>query len=784
MTIITENDTESHSLLSVTDFFSVLYDGVNSGHITISNYDSNGKLRSFHVPIQELHTIEPKVKLLTEKSNVYFGVGLRKPQLNVSQRGAKNDITALTSLFLEIDIDGGNHKKENLPTYEEAMAVLDTFSLEPAIVNHSGGGLHVYYLLDEPIYLEAEEDRKQASSLLKRLENVIHELLSHKGKVADSVAELSRVLRPPGTLNHKYDPPREVKTIHFKENRYSQEEVLETIEEFEDMLNIQQKEDLEPQVIEQDFSTSDKALIKMIRKSKQGTKFKKLFDDGDITDYTSDSEADSGLACMLAWWTKNPAQIERIMRESSLYREKWDTHEKYLTDFTIKKALETVKGGYKIVSKGDYQINIATENKTGNTVPEIIKNEQGSTMKILRNLKEMLLFEDMMDGIGFNEFTQEVTSHGEPIDDSFISNLRYSIDSKYYITFTDSDVLDIVEIIARERNSYHPIKQIVDKKTWDNVKRAETLFIDYLGAEDNSYTRSVARKWLAGAIARVYEPGIKMEIVPVLQGKQGIGKSTLASKLGGDYFVDTLSSLGNSKDDYQLLIGSFIVELGELTGMSNTSVDKIKSFISASFDKIRLPYATMPKKYYRTCVFIGTTNEGQFLSDMTGNRRFFPIEVNEKAPKDVFKLDETTVQQIWAEAYQIYKQGEKLYLDDELDLALAEKYRDKASEENLFLMNIQEYLDMKVTNDWDNLRVSEKRAYFENYQNDGIAPGTKNMTKTTTKEIANVLDLEAKDRNTKELMKMINNFMNQNEDWIAKPVKIYGKTARGFMRKN
>lgn len=782
MSIITENDTGNHSLLSVTDFFSVLYDGVDRGHITVSSYDSNNKLRSFHVPIQELHTIEPKVNLLTDKSNVYFGVGLRKPGLNVSQRGAKNDVAVLTSLFVEIDIDTGNHKKSNLPTYDEAKMVLNSFNLEPSIVNHSGGGIHVFFNLDEPIYLESEEDRQQAAKLLKRLENVIHALLQRKGKVADSVAELSRVLRPPGTLNHKYNPPREVKTIHFKENRYSQEEILETIEEFEDMLNIQQEEETEPQQVDQALVLSDKELIQKIRQSKQGAKFIKLFDDGDISDYASDSEADSGLASILAWWTKNRTQIERIMRESSLYRDKWDTHKTYLNEFTIQNALNTVKGGYKVANQGENQLSIATDDKERDTVPDIIKNDKGSTKKILTNLKEMLLFEDMMDGIGFNEFTQEVTTHGEPIDDSFISQLRYSIDSKYYITFNPADVLAIVEIIARERNSYHPIKQIVESKPWDNVQRAETIFIDYLGAEDNSYTRSVARKWLAGAIARVYEPGIKMEIVPVLQGKQGIGKSTLASKLGGDYFVDTLSSLGNTKDDYQLLIGSFIVELGELTGMSNTGVDKVKSFISARFDKIRLPYTTMPKKYFRTCVFIGTTNEGQFLSDMTGNRRFFPIEVNQKAPQDVFKLDETTVQQIWAEAYHIYKQGEKLYLDDELDLALAEKYREKASEESLFLMNIQEYLDMKVPKDWDNLRVSEKRTYFENYQNDGIATGTQTMAKTTTKEIASVLNLEAKDRNSKVLMKMINNFMNHNEDWERKPVYINGKTVKGFKR--
>src|SRR5690625_7319167 len=98
-----------------------------------------------------------------------------------------------------------------------------------------------------------------------------------------------------------------------------------------------------------------------------------------------------------------------------------------------------------------------------------------------------------------------------------------------------------------------------------------------------------------------------MEIVPVLQGKQGIGKSTIAAKLGKDFFVDSLASLGNTKDDYQLLIGSWIVELSELSSVGSTKLEKMKGFISAQFDKIRLPYGRVPQNYKRTCVFIGTT---------------------------------------------------------------------------------------------------------------------------------------------------------------------------------
>jgi len=414
--------------------------------------------------------------------------------------------------------------------------------------------------------------------------------------------------------------------------------------------------------------------------------------------------------------------------------------------------------------------------------PNLVLTKKGTVKKLISNLREILLLEPNLNGIGFNEFTQEITINGEAITDEFIADLRLSVDSKYYITFTKEDVLQMVNSIAREKNSYHPIKQIIEGKEWDGISRAETIFIEYLGADDISYTRAVARKWLAGAIARIYEPGIKMEIVPVLQGKQGIGKSTLAGKLGGAFFVDTLASMGNTKDDYQLLIGSWIVELGELSSLNSTNTEKVKSFISARFDKIRLPYATIPQKYYRTCVFIGTTNNGQFLNDLTGNRRFFPIPLPNKPTKDVFTLDDETMRQIWAEAYSFYKNGENLYLDDQLDEDIAEFYREQATEESLFFINIDDYLEMKVPSSWDSKKMFDKKMYFERYQREGEAEGTSTITKTSAKEIAYILDLEGKDRNSKSQMKKINLYMDSKEDWEKKPVKINGKTQRGFMK--
>lgn len=415
--------------------------------------------------------------------------------------------------------------------------------------------------------------------------------------------------------------------------------------------------------------------------------------------------------------------------------------------------------------------------------PSFVVNKDGAIKKTLSNLRLMLLLNRKTNGIGFDEFAQEITIDKQPITDEFIADLRLSVDAEYYMTFTKEDILQMVSSIARERNSYHPIKQIIESKPWDGISRAESIFIDYLGADNNDYVRAVARKWLAGAAARIYEPGAKMEMVPVLQGKQGVGKSTLASKLGGEFFVDSLASLGKTKDDYQLLIGSWIIELGELASFNSTETEKVKSFISAKFDKIRLPYSSIPQKYYRTCVFIGTTNNDEFLNDLTGNRRFFPIPLKNKARLDIFALSNETIQQIWAEAFQIYKKGEKLFLDDEANLELAEQYRAEATEESLFFISIDDYLGMNVPELWGSMNLDEKRFHFENYQRGRSTPGTHKISKTTAKEIAYMLGIEAKDRNANSQTKKIKLYMDNHDLWESKPVFLKGKTQRGYKRK-
>lgn len=416
--------------------------------------------------------------------------------------------------------------------------------------------------------------------------------------------------------------------------------------------------------------------------------------------------------------------------------------------------------------------------------PLLILTDKGAVKQLLSNLENIIMFEPMGKSLAFNEFTQEIFWKGEPLNDSHISEFRMLADRKYHVKFTKDDTLAVIEMVARKRKTFHPIKQMIHSKPWDGVQRVESIFIDYLGMDDNSYTRAVAKKWMAGAVARIYEPGIKFEMVPIIAGKQGLGKSTLFQKLGGDFFTDSLRSLGTTKDDFQLLIGTWIIELGELSSMNTTETDQIKSFVSARSDKIRLPYARTTQTYKRTCVFAGTTNTSQYLNDLTGNRRFLPMPVNHKPKMDVFKLNDDVIQQIFAEAYLIYKNGEKLFLDDILDNAIADEYREEATERGLFFSEIEEFLEMPVPSGWDAMQLFSKRSYYNNYKLDGITDkDSRKMDKTSSKEIAQVVfRAEGNDRGSRSQMKKITLFMDNINGWTKKPVWINKKTVKGYAR--
>lgn len=251
------------------------------------------------------------------------------------------------------------------------------------------------------------------------------------------------------------------------------------------------------------------------------------------------------------------------------------------------------------------------------------------------------------------------------------------------------------------RNTFHPIKSYLESTEWDSLPRAERLFVTYLGAADTHYVRQATRKMLLDAVARLYRPGCKFDQMLVLVGPQGAGKSSLLAKLGREWFSDSLRTFENKEAGEHLQSG-WLFEIGELSAMKKTEVEEVKAFLSKTEDRYRVAYDRQVSEFPRKCVFFGTTNTRGFLRDMTGNRRFWPVEVRpEQAELSHWDhLTEDVVSQIWAEVLSWFKAGETLQLDDE---ARNESERQQAAhmESDPREGLIQEWLDSEECDDLD-----------------------------------------------------------------------------------
>jgi putative DNA primase/helicase len=230
-------------------------------------------------------------------------------------------------------------------------------------------------------------------------------------------------------------------------------------------------------------------------------------------------------------------------------------------------------------------------------------------------------------------------------------------------------------------NKFHPVRQYFDTLVWDGTPRLEGWLTYYLGAvkESEEYLSFIGKMWLKAAVKRVYKPGCKFDHMLVLEGKQGVGKSTVLRELAtfGDegleesYFTDgiKISDIG-SKDLIQLLQGSLIVELAELAGFSKKDDNEVKNWITNQVDRCRLPYEKTDTDFPRQFVLSATTNDYEYLKDPTGNRRYWPVEVG---AVDLYAIRRDRLQ-LWAEAVSLYKANESLWpTEDEIALCRAEQ---------------------------------------------------------------------------------------------------------------
>ena len=285
--------------------------------------------------------------------------------------------------------------------------------------------------------------------------------------------------------------------------------------------------------------------------------------------------------------------------------------------------------------------------------------------------------------------------------------------SKTYQLTGKQALLDAADLAMSQR-TFHPVREWLESLTWDGKERLDTLLIDYLGAEDNDLTRAMTRKHFTAAVARVMRPGCKYDYILTLIGPQGIGKSTLVKIMGGDWFDDSLTSI-EGKEGMEQIRGKWLIEFGELTNYKKSTSEAYKAFISKQEDSYRPAYGRKVEVYPRQCVFFATTNEPAFLKGDTGNRRFWTVECDKDIIyKDVWDELPQEREQIWAEAVQRFRQGERLYLPRELEKAARqrqEEHNEVAADERTGI--IEAFIRKEIPLDWEDMSAKQRRDYFQ-----------------------------------------------------------------------
>lgn len=370
-------------------------------------------------------------------------------------------------------------------------------------------------------------------------------------------------------------------------------------------------------------------------------------------------------------------------------------------------------------------------------VLKLTRDGNGRVEKTIANVTLVLENDPLLKGrIVTDEFAScGMTTGGLPWDVHSGKRRWMDVDYagyyRYMETFyglTGREKLDNGLLIVSSQNKINAVKEYLSSLKWDGVKRVDHLLRDYLGAEDNAYTRAVMRKSLCAAVARAVEGGVKYDYMPIFTGPQGIGKSTFLSILGKDWFSDSLTTF-EGKEAAELIQGTWINEVGELTAMTKQETSAVKQFLSKTHDIYRAAYGRATNKYPRRCVFFGTSNDSEFLKDPTGNRRFWPVDVGvHRAKKSVWNDLPGEVDQVWAEAYCYWMLGEPLYLPKDVE-KLAEEQQDRHREAYAKEGVIREFLDREIPREWDSMTIMQRRQFYQGTLHlsgdSGLVPRTK-----------------------------------------------------------
>lgn len=365
---------------------------------------------------------------------------------------------------------------------------------------------------------------------------------------------------------------------------------------------------------------------------------------------------------------------------------------------------------------------------------------------------------------------------------NFDSVVKVYFESVLGVAFSNQAMLDGMETFFSER-SYNPVMEYMERaaENWDGRKRIDQMLQVYLGAEDIDLVSKIAEMWLVGAVAKVYEPYAKFDYVLDLVGGQGVGKTSLLQKLGGDWYTDAVTDFAN-KDNYDIMLKALIVNDDEMVASNRMSFAETKAFISKTSLRFRKPYMKRTEEFAKNFVLARTTNQKEYLKDKTGERRFLSVMADtSKQKKHPMEIEPETIEQIWGEAVTIYKAGADLMFDKETEERL-EIYREKFMYRDEVELQVLEYLEMPIPDNWSSWSIQQQHQYTSKYFDNSseFEAGTKKLEKVSTREM--MYNLFMRNSNDKKLSTKINMIMDNHPGWEKGQFRIGGKNTKGFKR--
>lgn len=326
-------------------------------------------------------------------------------------------------------------------------------------------------------------------------------------------------------------------------------------------------------------------------------------------------------------------------------------------------------------------------------------------LKTVDNFLLVMRNDSYYSGVRFNEMSGRAEVHNtigdnvviEKWSDTHEAASRAYIEGKYQI-YDVGKHSDALRILFEERK-YNPVKELVEGEKWDGEERCVHFLNRWAKVEDSDYTREVSRLIFAGGIHRLYAPGTKFDDVPILIGtKQGEGKSSLIRYLAiNDQFYGEVAQM-EGQQSIEQLSGKWICEISELLALTKTKEQEaVKAYITRQVDTYRKPYDKQVTDLPRRCIFIGTSNNSNPLSDKSGNRRWYPVYVN-CVGYDIFDHEDEIrayIQQCWAEALFKYNMGEMPNFANRKYIDLYREAQENAMQDDWRVGAITQFLETK-----------------------------------------------------------------------------------------